>query len=755
MTKRFVAILLVVLLCVGLLPSSVLAGQGGKKAGGGNTFPMEELQEFTVTWTDENENPVYSQKNGQGSDQSTIDALPAGFYTVTIAITDGEGAFALEMGQSYTLQLDWPKEEVLVEAEPFDDEILFDDKGSGKQIHVGRFSVDQKGLLTISINQNDDINHLDYWKGEVTFSVRVKGSSDGYDVPWEREDYELTKSTDGFNAATQRVAWNMTTKIPAYSGSGEASEWSVQDSLTGETEKYGHIENKMEDIMITASSENGYNGPVPFVEEAGDEHPFAYYLVHGDENPGSDTMNIILVNRCACDAEHCPGGNGGCPRRYYKADGELYVDGNGEAWCSCWQYRYNERLTITYSVDPSEVLQQIIDIHVAQSLEFTNYAHLCENDTLRIDGSAKVILQEVLTKSQKEKPTPENDYVATFQVVVNPGGDSFAGADSLTVTDTMEHLVYLRKEPNMTIETEKGSLKRITEEEWQAMPEEEKTEDTYFSLDAQGEELTILIYKPTNLTYTITYDAALNETAPGESIEYRNTASIGHIEVSVTDTRHLSAGEWMGASRLLEAAKVDAYHHDMALPGAVFNIYQYVKDGDDLFLTQEVTDERGVLEFGTDRLAGIIVFPDTLYYLQEAEAPEGYILDETKYYFYHRTQGSEGISQEDLPEGVSEEAGNLFIAMLTEDGRGALFCTLVNTPIEEEEEPENPEEETFSDEVPTEELQEDTLEEEPEEEEVYAPPVKTGDTSPITGLILLCTAGISGIAGCVIIRRKK
>ncbi len=756
MTKRFVAILLVVLLCVGLLPSSVFAGQGGVKAGGNNIFPLNELKKFTVTWTDEKGEKVYTQEKGTGDDQSTIDALPKGTYSVEIAIADG-GDLALEMGKSYTYQLDWPKEEVLSQAENHSGDITYTDE-KNTIYDIGTYSVDTKGLLTISINDNDDMRHLDDWWGSLTFSVRIAASGDGYDVPWEDKDCELVKSTDGYDAAHQSITWKIETTIPAYGGSGEASQWSVRDLLSLGTDMYGHIENKMEDIVVTATSENGYNGQVPFVEEATEEHPFAYCLVHGEEDKRSDEEQILLVNRCTCAADHCPGGDA-CSRLYQSAKGEVYVDAKGEKWCSCWQYRYNERLSITYHVDPTEVLQQLADRKVSDGIKVTNFAHLFENDNLKKDGSAEVILQIPLMKSQLEPPTQENEYVVTWQIVVNPGRESFSGADYLTVTDTMEHMVYLKKEPNMTIETEEGSLIMLTEEEWQTLPEEEQTEDTYFCLELTDDGMTIKIFKPTDQTYTITYDAALNQEEPSDRIDYRNTASVGHIEVSVADEHRFTGSEWMGATRILDAAKVDAYHHEVSLPGAVFKVYQYVPDEEGLYLTEKVTDENGVLSFCTDRKAGIVVFPDTLYYLQEAEAPEGYLLDETKYYFYYRSYGSDGISKEDLPEGVSEEAGNLFISQASEDGRGLLFCTLENIPMEEEgevpEEPEKEGEEPEIEEVPEEENPAPVYEEEPEEEELYSPPVKTGDHAPLVGLILFCTAGLAGIFGCVYIRSKK
>jgi uncharacterized surface anchored protein len=118
-----------------------------------------------------------------------------------------------------------------------------------------------------------------------------------------------------------------------------------------------------------------------------------------------------------------------------------------------------------------------------------------------------------------------------------------------------------------------------------------------------------------------------------------------------------------------------------ALEGATFAMYKYVADGEDELYMSQVTDENGIAYFGhrtSDNYE--IIKEDTLYYLVETEAPEGYALSDTRYYFEFKSD----VDAEPVTlEGVD-------VAQLA---YGSTYTAVNNLlePASEEPDPEDPE----------------------------------------------------------------
>ena len=79
--------------------------------------------------------------------------------------------------------------------------------------------------------------------------------------------------------------------------------------------------------------------------------------------------------------------------------------------------------------------------------------------------------------------------------------------------------------------------------------------------------------------------------------------------------------------------KVDLFkkcgHTNEPLPGATFGLYN-AQGG---LIAEDVTGEDGHILFATDITEGIVLLEHVLYYIQETEAPTGYMLDNTKHWF--------------------------------------------------------------------------------------------------------------------------
>ncbi|MCM1107240.1 MAG: hypothetical protein NC355_09895 [Blautia sp.] len=95
-----------------------------------------------------------------------------------------------------------------------------------------------------------------------------------------------------------------------------------------------------------------------------------------------------------------------------------------------------------------------------------------------------------------------------------------------------------------------------------------------------------------------------------------------------------------------EIVKVERGNYALQLPGAEFAVYQYAEDGADIQIDSRTTNAEGkiYIKFKTDKGAdnSALFKKDTLYYIQETTAPDGYLTekDPPKYYFYYATADS-------------------------------------------------------------------------------------------------------------------
>ena len=153
--------------------------------------------------------------------------------------------------------------------------------------------------------------------------------------------------------------------------------------------------------------------------------------------------------------------------------------------------------------------------------------------------------------------------------------------------------------------------------------------------DDHGREvhvLDIVILHPQPVMYTLDYDATLimPEHISG-GIKYSNSATISLWGESIKDTtvEKVYADINIAAKNYkVEMFKTSALTGE-PLPGATFGLYN--EHGG--LITTDVTDANGQLLFQTNIIEGIILREHIPYYMQELQAPPGYQLDDTMYWF--------------------------------------------------------------------------------------------------------------------------
>lgn len=124
----------------------------------------------------------------------------------------------------------------------------------------------------------------------------------------------------------------------------------------------------------------------------------------------------------------------------------------------------------------------------------------------------------------------------------------------------------------------------------------------------------------------------------GDTVDVENTAAlVGFVDHSSTVSTEVriekSSGQASGASGKIEILKLNSENINEKLEGAEFKLYSVnLTNGNETLEAVKRSDQDGLVVFDQNA-SGSALMLDTLYYYQETEAPEGYALDDTKYYF--------------------------------------------------------------------------------------------------------------------------
>jgi uncharacterized surface anchored protein len=144
--------------------------------------------------------------------------------------------------------------------------------------------------------------------------------------------------------------------------------------------------------------------------------------------------------------------------------------------------------------------------------------------------------------------------------------------------------------------------------------------------------LDIVILHPQPVMYILDYDATLI-IPPGttQAVKYNNSATVtiwGKDISTESDEKVYADINIAARTYRMEMHKKDSVTGE-PLPGATFGLFN--KQGG--LITSGITDAEGKLPFETNIIQGIILREHVLYYMQELKAPQGYRLDDTKYWF--------------------------------------------------------------------------------------------------------------------------
>ena len=438
--------------------------------------------------------------------------------------------------------------------------------------------------------------------------------------------------------------WEVQVLLPGIED-GEKAEyrWYFYDYLRMVDNAYniiGYVTNDINLAKVTVTN-NGTTVAIPNIHDATENDLFAWH--DGDWPPTEGGIEygrqIDLLCRCHCTEENCPTwADGKCNGSYWFNRGDGVWIENG--FCQCWTETSPTVFTFSYETEDPAVIENFGGQGnvLRNEVVLYNQNPADEHDYWYIaDTNAAVTIPSMIKKEDLTEDL--NGRTAHYQVTVNEAKIALTSGDPLVIHDVMSQtLAYINGSMVITTEDANGNIDFLYEG-----ADFTVTYDGTGNVTDHGKPVHVLdinILRPQPVMYILDYDAlfVIPSNAEG-NVKYSNYVSIqlwgqdladSTIEKTYTNI-NISASTY----------RVDLHKTDSqtgkSLSGATFGLFN-AQGG---LVSTGVTDSNGRAYFETNLIEGIIFLEHQLYYLQEIQAPPGYRLDDTKYWFSFCNQSGE------------------------------------------------------------------------------------------------------------------
>ena len=312
-----------------------------------------------------------------------------------------------------------------------------------------------------------------------------------------------------------------------------------------------------------------------------------------------------------------------------------YTDGNTIVWDV-------DNLVAGKSVDACAVTFQVVcrvtDPNVllgGETKQFNNQVTLYGEDGRQRDIDTQSVS---VSTSTLKKTVQKGSRTLPFTITLNPlGEDLLAGADKLTVVDTLSD----------TLQLDPTSITVTNSKTQAAVP---------YTASVDGNTLRVIV--PDGVPLTITYKTKVLA-KPGVSSAIKNDAhwegyaSTQDGSITIDDYAYAAGGTATASpTPYVQIIKYDAGSVTTRLPGAKFEMVEGTMLSGKFIPTEGktwtgTTNAQGVLKFGEEPLMAY----NTVYRITETEAPDGFVLDSTPAYFLVAKANTDG-SYPEYPDGV-------------------------------------------------------------------------------------------------------
>lgn len=424
--------------------------------------------------------------------------------------------------------------------------------------------------------------------------------------------------------------WEITAIVPGYEQNHIADFWFIMDYMylfDSNGSRIGYVTNDSDKAIVTATT-NGTTVQVPRVQDATDADQFAWRL------PWSVTENAVdygrcieFLCRCNCTQDNCPWWveGKGCGSRHWIGSTRLN-------FCQCWTVTEPTIFSLLYETEDFSLIEKYGGIgNWLRNRAELYYTPKGQNQDNISSGNAEADVP-IPGLFQKELTQDFDGYTAHYNITVNEAKLSLTDGSPLYIRDEMtETLSYISGSLEIKAEDANGNISLLHQDVDYTVTYDGSGTET----DENGRKVHVLditILHPQPVKYILDYDTTLIKPDYASSgVSYSNSANITLWGETITDgSPEKIATEFniSGESYRVKLHKTCA-DSEKNLSGAVFGLFN--RGGGQI--SQGETDENGQIIFQTHIIQGIIFQEHVLYYVQELQAPPGYRLDDTKYWF--------------------------------------------------------------------------------------------------------------------------
>ena len=440
-----------------------------------------------------------------------------------------------------------------------------------------------------------------------------------------------------------KVVWEILATIPGRKPDEKAEcEWLVGDNMAI-TDQWGVGKDYVKNNIHLASVTANYYGTtinIPTIQNATENDPYAVDSWDPWLEGFLECNGIPILCRCTCTEDTCPKWNSetGCNKWVYYDENQV---GHKTDFCDCWLETEDTTLTFTYEADVTDAIKN----HNGSGYVVLNSASLSngypENDKTKdyVGTYATVPLPNMVNKEIEQDFSVVNKQIAKYQIMVNEAKLQLTDGSPLIITDEMtKTLSFIRGSLVITTEDADGNINTLQEGIDYSyefyVPDDHDTHDGTHTGEQHVHVLEIEILHPQPVKYILDYDAAIvipEGTIINTSVKYKNSVSVELWKKKITDTTGEKIFPDINISSSTYGIKVikKSAEDGKILPNAKFGIF----NENEHLITEGYTNENGEIVFKTNVANGIVFREHVLYYVKELEAPPGYKLDDTKYWF--------------------------------------------------------------------------------------------------------------------------
>ena len=435
---------------------------------------------------------------------------------------------------------------------------------------------------------------------EVVYEVAMSGTAISNKA---QGDIEANKSSE-WSDRDYAYKYNIVAKVPAY-GNFPDQAFSIRDVTTIGGVSYSPFAPESEGKNLAMTYQIGtlpehallpidqvYNNP---------EFTVAYYQ-SGDE--------IHLLNRTVHEGQHLTT----CPVSY-------------DGWCSCWSQEWDTIIKISY-----------IDTYAQQY--FADYPNTVISDRVTVkDQNSKEVSSEARNAIPKILDKGFDPINRQCRIVINESLQDLSQFTSFSITDRMINAYF---DGDLTVVREDASMVPVT-----------LVEDVDYTLTVapNKESFTVALTSPGAYMYTVIYGVQKKD---GVEELATNNVEINNTRISKSIDMNFKY-EVSSSSYSCDISFIKRYEDGNPVAGAEFGLF----NASGTLLARSYTTEDGkrmIIREGSDGPTGSpwgdssytlsadedrVIFDSRaglrsgqLFYIQEITAPQDFLIDTTKYYFF-------------------------------------------------------------------------------------------------------------------------